>query len=452
MDNANKQSYKRIRSDSGDSESVPFPHFLVIQSDDPDKPLKISPFAISKGIEGLIGSVKTVKRLRSGDILVEVIRASQANSLLKVVSFANNPVKVSPHKTLNSCRGVVRCPELRDCDDEEILEELADQHVTDVHRVTINQNGVKRPTNTLFLTFNTPKLPQDLQVGYLRVKIAPYIPNPIRCFKCQKFGHFRSNCQRSECCEKCGKTDHVAANCQDLAHCINCSGNHSANSRVCPKWIEEKRIQEIKTVGNLSYPEARKLYQVQNDQSVSYASVAKQSIEVNKPKPKVTATTQTDLTWIIGDNPALFEDSKSTNTDKAQSLPITTDKAKSHPITTDKVKSHPTNTANIAKSQLQKQGSQKKDQSKTKDDRRSRSLSRDPPVRNTSDTSHLTKQQPVKVKGKTQINVSKPKLSDSVKTKNKFDVLSVEGDEVMDFSPHHHPDPKIKLVPRLENT
>ena len=396
-----------------------------------------------------------IKRLRSGDVLVEVDRASQADGLLKIVTFVGKPVRVIPHRSLNSCKGVVRCSELRDCDDDEILEELADQHVTEVHRVMINQNGIKKPTNTLFLTFNLSKLPQYLKVGYLRVKINPYIPNPIRCFKCQKFGHFRSNCQRGECCEKCGKEDHVVANCQDSAHCINCSGNHSANSRLCPKWIEEKRIQEIKAVGNLSYPEARKLYQTQHVQSISYANVAKQPMEinkqkpeVNKPKTKVTVNTQTNLTWIKGDVPVLSEDNKSTNTDKVQPV-INTDKVKTQSIAVDTLKSIDTTNTDKAKPRPQKQGLQKKVQTETKDGRRSRSLTRDPTMKNISDV-----KQPVKVKSKSQINVvkSKPKLSDVVKNKNKFDVLSVEGDEDMDVCPKHHPDPKIKVVSRLEDT
>nr|XP_054748746.1 uncharacterized protein LOC129254320 [Lytechinus pictus]XP_054748747.1 uncharacterized protein LOC129254320 [Lytechinus pictus] len=382
MANFNKQSNKRSRSNSNDgTEPVNFPRFLVIQGSDPNKPLKLSPFAINKGVQSLAGPVKSIKRLRSGDILVEVERAGQASNLLKTDKFVNIPIKVSPHKTLNSCKGVVRCPELRDCDDDEILEELADQQVIDVHRITVNQNGIKKPTNTLFLTFNRSTIPSYIKVGYLRVKVDIYIPNPNRCFKCQKFGHFRSYCQLNECCENCGKDDHTGPSCQVPSKCINCGGSHPANSRSCPKWIEEKRIQELKALGNLSYPEARKLYQTQHTQSCSYADKTKQSTGGTNQQPKVTqqpkatATTQTDITWLNGDFPVTLENNKATNTEKP-------------------------------KSQTEKQDQQKKGQTKTKDRRRSRSLSRDPPTRNTS-SNQETKKPSTKVKSKLQINVSK---------------------------------------------
>ena len=421
MDTSNKTK-KRSRSDSDcGTETVNFPRFLIIQSRDPNKPLKLSPFAINKGVESIVGTAKSIKRLRSGDVLVEVDRAGQSSKLLKMETFVNTPVKVSAHKTLNSCKGVVRCPELRDCDCQEILDELSDQQVTDVHRVMINQNGVKKPTNTLFLTFNRTSIPQYIKVGYLLVKVTTYIPNPIRCFKCQRFGHFRSNCKNNECCEKCGSEDHNVTNCENTAKCVNCDGSHSANSRSCPKWIEEKKIQEIKVMGNVTYPEARKLFQSQQSQITSYANIAKRTTEMTTLQPKaaktkVSVVTQTELTWIKGDTPVLSEINKAINTDQS-------------------------------KPQTEKQGQQKKAQAKTKDVRRSRSLTREPSVK-TNPSSNQTKKQAVK--GKVQLNVGKSKF-DTVITQNKFDILDVE-DEEMEVSPIHQPSSKIKVIPRKDNT
>ena len=47
-----------------------FPRFLLMMSGDEDKSLsRLSTFAIQKGIEGLVGEPKNIKRLRSGDLL-----------------------------------------------------------------------------------------------------------------------------------------------------------------------------------------------------------------------------------------------------------------------------------------------------------------------------------------------------------------------------------------------
>jgi len=43
----------------------------------------------------------------------------------------------------------------------EIRDELKDQGVVGVNRVTLKKEGKAIPTNTLFLTFGSPELPKD---------------------------------------------------------------------------------------------------------------------------------------------------------------------------------------------------------------------------------------------------------------------------------------------------
>ncbi|GFX20093.1 RNA-directed DNA polymerase from mobile element jockey [Trichonephila clavipes] len=93
---------------------------------------KISPFAIHKTLIGIGGEPKSVKRLRFRDLLIETTSALQTKSFLLAKSFLNNPVTVSLHKTLNSCRGVISEPDLLGTPDSEILEGFSDQGVTQV--------------------------------------------------------------------------------------------------------------------------------------------------------------------------------------------------------------------------------------------------------------------------------------------------------------------------------
>ena len=183
--NSEKLGNKRFRSDSGSSsepEAAPiWPRFLVVSnSGDGEALSKLSPFAVNKGIEGVIGTPKSLKRLRSGDLLVEVSRATQANNLLKTETLVNVPVKVTPHRSLNSSKGVIRCLDIKDCSDEEILDNLASQHVSHIHRISVVREGVRKPTGTFILTFSTPTLPKTLKIGYLHIRVEVYIPNPVR--------------------------------------------------------------------------------------------------------------------------------------------------------------------------------------------------------------------------------------------------------------------------------
>ncbi|GFT62675.1 RNA-directed DNA polymerase from mobile element jockey [Trichonephila clavipes] len=120
-----------------------------------------------------------------------------------------------------------------------------------------------------------PKLPSFIKAGYLNCRIRPYIPNPLRCFKCQRFGHSQTSCRGQLTCSRCASVGHASTDCSLEPKCINCLQPHPSDSKICPKWKIEKQIQEIKTTKNISYPEARKLIVPQLSQT--YAQAAKSS-------------------------------------------------------------------------------------------------------------------------------------------------------------------------------
>ena len=77
---------------SNDNESSRFnfslTKFLVIKSEEAKPITSLSPFIIEKQIESLIGTPKSVKKLKNELLLVETSKANQADSLLKVKSFS----------------------------------------------------------------------------------------------------------------------------------------------------------------------------------------------------------------------------------------------------------------------------------------------------------------------------------------------------------------------------
>ena len=77
--------------------------------------------------------------------------------------------------------------------------------VVGVNRVTLKKEGKVIPTNTLFLTFGSPELPKEITVGYLKVKVDLFVPNPMRCFNCNKFGHTSQRYKVAAKCPDCGK-------------------------------------------------------------------------------------------------------------------------------------------------------------------------------------------------------------------------------------------------------
>ena len=130
-----KKAKRALSSDSeSDSEcqnpSSHFPRFLVIEAEDSSNPIaRLSPFIIEKQISSILGTAKSVKRLKNDTLLVECFTMQQASNLLSNKTFFNKPVKIYPHKSLNTCKGVVRCRELSYCDPDEILSNLKSQGV-----------------------------------------------------------------------------------------------------------------------------------------------------------------------------------------------------------------------------------------------------------------------------------------------------------------------------------
>ena len=163
-----------------------WPRYLVITSASEESPVfKLSPFAIQKGFQAIAGTLKSFKRSRDRSFLVECGRKVQATNILKTVKFVDRPVKVSVNKSLNSSQGIVGCRDLKNMSELQIRDELKGQGVVGVHRVTVRKNGEVIPTRTHFLTFNSPGLQKETTVGYLRVKVEPFVPNPRRFFNCK---------------------------------------------------------------------------------------------------------------------------------------------------------------------------------------------------------------------------------------------------------------------------
>ncbi|XP_023241134.1 uncharacterized protein LOC111639471 [Centruroides sculpturatus] len=120
---------------------------------------------------------------------------------------------------------------------------LKDQGITAVRRISIHWDSKLIPTKHLILTFNKPILPTSITAGYLRCPVRPYIPNLLRRFKCQQFGHSQTSCRGKNICTQCGVKGNQSTECTTTPCCVNCKHTYPAYSRKCPAWQTEKEIQ-----------------------------------------------------------------------------------------------------------------------------------------------------------------------------------------------------------------
>ena len=218
-------------------------------------------FIVKKAITYHIGPHHSCTRLRSGTLRIEVQSSDQARTLWKVSTIHDVPVTVTIPFASNTCRGVVSHFDFARMSEDEIVEEMADLKVVACRKFYRQDRNThtRVPSNTVCLTFATTDLPDSIMVGYELRNVRPFIPRPIRCNKCQAYGHTERSCHaKNPVCLRCANNTHGIADCTaSVPKCAACGGAHQASDRTCPVWDKECDIAKVRTLQRLSYREAR---------------------------------------------------------------------------------------------------------------------------------------------------------------------------------------------------
>ncbi|XP_055916347.1 rho GTPase-activating protein gacK-like [Eupeodes corollae] len=261
------------------------PKFIIITPTDPKQPLtSVSVFLLKKAIDAISTSYEYITQLRDGNLLILVKSQQVANLFLSKKNLSNLcPVSISLHSHLNSSKGTVFAPCLNNLPEKEIVEEMSDQGVTEVYKfkktekriIEGKEQNVEIPSGLVLFTFDLFRPPTSLDVGWYKLKVEEYFPNPMRCKKCQLLGHTMKRCTRTATCVTCNLPPHPSENCT-RTFCANCADNHPASSKNCQRFIQAKEILKIKTLKKCSLAEAKQIYDKQNptpSPALSYSSI-----------------------------------------------------------------------------------------------------------------------------------------------------------------------------------
>ncbi|XP_031333917.1 uncharacterized protein LOC116163928 [Photinus pyralis] len=218
----------------------------------------LSPFTIQRKIFECIGAEIEIKKIGIGLLGVKVGTIEQAVKLKQLESILGTKTTVQPNDRLNKSIGVITCLELASCSEDELKQELKDQGVIDVYKMTKKQGNDRVPSSTIKLTFGKSTLPTTIKAAYLKLQVRPYIGAPRKCFRCQKFGHLTKFCRNVPTCS-CGKEQHAESEpCSDPPKCTNCGGPHKSNYVNCPTYVKEKEVMRVQaTQKNINFREAR---------------------------------------------------------------------------------------------------------------------------------------------------------------------------------------------------
>ena len=283
-----------------------YPRHLVISSTDESNDITdLSCFKIAKELTQILRlPVENIKReIKSKTIQININNRADSDKLLNLEKLCNIPVKVTPHKTLNIWKGVIKSVELKGLEKEEIIQELKEDGVIDAANITIKKNNKIIKTNTWILTFERSTPIQEIKIpNYMTLKVYPYIPKPMICRNCKKLGHTEKNCKfpKQSRCPTCGQEQHTKINTpvernskeeqtsetdeeivrcpyDKTGWCQNCrEAGHWSHDRNCIKYKQIQEILKHKANYGGTFFDAKKY--ITNKNKVlenSYANVAK---------------------------------------------------------------------------------------------------------------------------------------------------------------------------------
>ena len=159
-----------------------WPRFLIMEAADENIPLDLNAFVLKKAIDGMANAeLDNVKPMKSGRVFIEVETRQQCKNLLKTTKLLGYlPVKVSPHRTLNSSKFVIKCEELDKMQEEEIKQELQPQGIIDVKRISIRYS-------LYVLTIKGQNIPKRINIGYLKKETRPKMLSVPEIWTYQEF-------------------------------------------------------------------------------------------------------------------------------------------------------------------------------------------------------------------------------------------------------------------------
>lgn len=264
---------------------------------------KKQPVLYKKGLTEAFGELESIK-LTGESIRVTCKTEMQKTNGSKVTSLLNKDVVVSEPFSMNhefrpqqdtqrltanlQVRGIIFGVPV-DITDDELKSEIAAQWVK---RLVKRAEGNNIATETVIFGVDSETLPKYVYIGCISKRVKEYIPAPLRCFKCQGYGHRSTQCYSQDKCPRCAQ-NHRFENCTATTErkCPNCNGNHSAGFRECPKHKEVQNTLRVAVEGKMSYAEATKqLVKSNQNHEISQLNVIQEELNVNDSAAMLPST------------------------------------------------------------------------------------------------------------------------------------------------------------------
>ena len=300
--------------------------FIDGHKDELRKYFKHMPRKLNKEIiEKTRGEVDKVFITQQGVLKIVAKDEAQRNQLLKIKSLNDKPVRTSipfsltfkplsnnkpppvkKQETVYFVKGVV----FGLLENEENLNEIAlEIGAHHIHRL----GNPEFSKATLIAYPKETVLPEFLEVNGRKYRVHPYVSKPMRCDRCQCYGHRTGSCTREVVCSRCAG-NHAYVDCLEKTKlkCANCGEAHSAAHRSCAVYIKTQAALKIRAEQNITFADAMlKVDEIQSENvnvdvpktnGVTYASKVKNGIEIQAKIRSISVDVQTSTDVQIASN------------------------------------------------------------------------------------------------------------------------------------------------------
>ena len=272
-----------------------FPKYYKLKFPRTDIETKLSVITIDKEIKSKIGIPESIKKLNRDTLQIKVKSKEQGDKLSQVKEIATQEVLIEKHDGMNKVKGTVYSDTMANCTIDELQEALESQGVEKIERMKRRIGNDLIETNRYILTFNRTELPRIIKITDWHHEIIDlYIPTPIRCLKCQRYGHLKKWCRREEeVCVNCGEPGHTSTMCSNDTKCLHCKGPHNAMNRKCPTYLFKCEVVATQTRERIPMHEAEdkvKEKYPSEDRSFSLIANGSQSQQPLRPSQRYEPT------------------------------------------------------------------------------------------------------------------------------------------------------------------
>ena len=206
----------------------------------------------------------TFRSMNHKEWLVETTTRAQSETYQALDNVNGVKVKVQRHDKLNSIEGTVILPRNNDCDglpDETLLLNSLKLRYPNVEHIKVYEiPSKKQPGGKLRIgriKFEGHVLPSNIKIEGQKRELLPYVPKPLQCKNCSKYGHTHTKCRNPSKCAFCGTEKHKTTwNC-GTPKCLNCGQDHHARSKTCPFYIYNTELKLLISRTGMSIQEAK---------------------------------------------------------------------------------------------------------------------------------------------------------------------------------------------------